>query len=192
MEAARKARRERSREHAAGRGSRVTAEPAAEHAAVLRTRGLSAQDIASRSGLAVTLIRRLLRPAGQRPSRIARTTAEAVLGVPLPPMHHQLSLAGRGFVDAAPSARLLNDLAARGWPATRLARNLCVHPHTVSAIRDGRHVQISIAIEQRIVRVHLVLRPVDPVTAGVPPADAARARTWATRRADKSVARRRA
>jgi hypothetical protein len=87
------------------------------------------------------------------------------------------------MVDAAPAAWQLTDLAERGWPASRLATRLCVNPHTVSAIRDGRHAQTSIAIAQRIKRLHRELLNIDPVTVGVRPTDAARARNRAARRA---------
>ncbi|MFF4490052.1 hypothetical protein ACFY0F_26790 [Streptomyces sp. NPDC001544] len=52
----------------------------------LREWGRSAQDIADRAGLSVTLVRRVLRtPAdGQTVRDIARTSADAILGIPLP------------------------------------------------------------------------------------------------------------
>lgn len=182
QEAARRARRARSEERAQGRASRTDATAAADHTVRLRERGLSAQDIADRAGISVTLIRRLLKPDGQRPRHIARTTSDAILGVGLPSPTHNVALAGRGLIAAQTGTRMLTELSARGWPATRLARFLCVNPHTVSAIRNGQHDRISVAIDQRIRRVYSELLHVDPVTRGVRCEDAARARTWATRR----------
>ncbi|MCU7827369.1 hypothetical protein [Kitasatospora sp. DSM 101779] len=83
-QAALRARRRRDSDRAQGLAARVDPTPAALRAAVLVRRGMSAQDIADASKIAVTSVRRLLRPPGRRPVRIARSTAEAVLGVPLP------------------------------------------------------------------------------------------------------------
>ncbi|MQS17421.1 hypothetical protein F7Q99_35880 [Streptomyces kaniharaensis] len=182
LAAARKARRERDQERAAGRRGRVDAGPAAQHAAVLREHGMSAQDIAGVSGVSVTLIRRLLKPPPLHPPQVSQVTADAVLGVPLPPSGRPTPLAGRGQVDAAPASVLLTELAERGWPARRLAQGLCVNPHTVAAIRDGNYARISISVDQRIRALHAALLPLDPVAAGVRPGDAARVRTWAARR----------
>ena len=161
----------------------MEAAPAADYAVRLRDRGMSAQDIADASRVAVTLVRRLLRPPGRRPQQIARTTAEAILGIPLPAVRDPVPLAGRGMVDAAPAAAQLAELAENGWPATVLATGLCVNPRTVAAVRDGRHQRISIAIDQRVRRLHAKLLPLDPVAAGVRRTDAARTRTRAQHRA---------
>nr|WP_179419730.1 hypothetical protein [Streptomyces sp. TLI_235] len=56
---------------------------------------MSALDIADAAGIAVTLVRRLLRPPGRRPARIG-STAEAVLGIPLPGAANPRALACRG------------------------------------------------------------------------------------------------
>lgn len=182
LAAARKARRERDRERAAGRRGRVDSEAAARHVLALRDHGMSAQDIADDSGVAVTLIRRLLRPAASRPAQVSRVTADAVLGIPLPPEQPATPRAGRGQVDAAPAAALLTELAEWGWPAAHLAVRLCVNARTVAAIRDGHHARISIAVDQRVRTQHAQLLPLDPVDAGVRPGDVARVRTWAARR----------
>lgn len=103
-EAARKARRAREAERSRGLRGRVDAAPEAGHAVLLRERGLSAQDTSDASGISVTLIRRLLQPPARRPVQISRTTAEAVLGVPLPPPSDAPYSAGRGLTDAAIAA----------------------------------------------------------------------------------------
>lgn len=81
--AARRDRARRTRELRAGRPARVPATDATAHACQLQETGLSATDIAEISGIAVTLVRRLLRPAGKRPGVIHRVTSEAILGIPL-------------------------------------------------------------------------------------------------------------
>ncbi|MEV8100732.1 hypothetical protein [Kitasatospora sp. NPDC085879] len=61
-QAALRARRRRDLDRVQGLAARVDAAPAALRAAVLVRRGMSAQDIADAAGIAVTLVRRLLRP----------------------------------------------------------------------------------------------------------------------------------
>ena len=184
--AARTARRERDRDRDQGLAARVDASPAARYALVLRERGMSAQDIATKAGIAVTLVRRLLRAADRRPARIARTTHDAVLGVPLPHAALPPPSAGLGLVDAAPAAAKLAELAVHGWPANHLAARLRVNPRTIAAVRDGHHARTTIALAQRVRRLHRELVNLDPVTQGVRPADVSRARAWAARRAGTS------
>jgi hypothetical protein len=144
---------------------------------------MSARDIAQASGVADTLVRRLLRTDGRHPARISRTTHDAVLGVRLPAAAGRRPRpAGLGLTDAQPVAARLADLAARGWPASHLAVRLGVNARTVAAVRDGRHTRTTIALAQRVGRLHRDLVDTDPVSAGVRPADAARARAWALRR----------
>ncbi len=162
--------------------ARLDPTPAATHTAVLRRRGMSAQDIADASGISVTLIRRLLRPPATRPARISRTTADAVLGVPLPTRHTPGTTAGRGLTDAAPAAAILAALAVAGWPATYLATRLRTSTRTLAAVRDGTRPRLAIALDQRIHHLHPQLTATTPADAGIRPADAARTRAWTRRR----------
>jgi hypothetical protein len=161
----------------------VDSTPAAEYARRLCDHGMSAQDIAGAAGVAVTLIRRLLRTTDRRPARISRTTHDAVLGVPLPlQARRRCPQVGRGLTDAALAATLLADLASRGWPASHLATRLRVNPRTIASIRDGRHTRTTIVLVQRVRRLHRELADATPVSAGVRAADASRTRAWAARR----------
>lgn len=76
--AARRDRARRAGELKAGRPARVSSADAASRACRLQETGLSAADIAEISGVAVTLIRRLLRPAGQRPAVIHRAVRRVI------------------------------------------------------------------------------------------------------------------
>ncbi|MEU1462615.1 hypothetical protein ABZ467_18375 [Streptomyces sp. NPDC005727] len=69
-----------------GLSARVPPHAAARWAVRLRAQGMSAQDIADRAGLSVTLVPRILRipTPGQTPRDIARASADAILGIPLP------------------------------------------------------------------------------------------------------------
>lgn len=181
LQAVRRARRERVRDRLRGLPARVPPYAAARRAARLREHGMSAQDIADRAGLSVTLIRGLLRIAEQRqPVRnIARTTADAVLGIPIP---RRRAPGSPGLTDSAESSGLLADLARAGWPATVLASRLGVSAGAVAHVRDKRprlHVDLAL----RIRRVHRELISLDPIGQGIRAADAARARVAATRRA---------
>nr|WP_144298824.1 hypothetical protein [Streptomyces sp. TLI_235] len=179
-QAALRARRRRDMDRAQGLAARVDPTPAALRAAVLVRRGMSAQDIADASGIAVTLVRRLLRPPERRPARIARSTAEAVLGIPLP-RRGQPPSPGRGLTSAGPAADVLAELAARGWPATYLAARLDTSTATVAAVRGGSRRRISIALDGRIHDLRLRLASTTPAAQGVRTADAARTRAWALR-----------
>ena len=88
--------------------------------------------------------RRLLRGVS-RP--IARTTADAVLGVAMPPRHLP---ATPGLTSATEASRLLADLERAGWPATLLARRLTVHPRTIAEIRFARRTRIHLDLDVRI------------------------------------------
>jgi hypothetical protein len=179
-QAALRARRRRDTDRAQGLAARVDATPAATRAAVLVRRGMSAQDIADASGIAVTLVRRLLRPPERRPARIARSTAEAVLGIPLPG-RGQPPAPGRGLTDAQQAAAVLAELAVQGWPATYLAARLNTSTATIAAVRDGSRRRISVALDQRIHRLRLRLADTTPTVQGIRTSDAARTRAWALR-----------
>ncbi|WP_411093484.1 hypothetical protein [Streptomyces sp. 049-1] len=142
---------------------------------------MSAQDIADSAGLAVTLVRRLLRTAelGQAARPIARTTAAAILGIPL---SARSAPSAPGLTGAANASRLLADLARAGWPATALAARLGVNARSIAEIRDKRS-RLRLELALLIRRLHRELIGLDPVSHGIGPADAARARAAAARRA---------
>jgi hypothetical protein len=67
---------------------------------------------------------------------------------------------------------------------------LQVIPRTVAAIRDGLHARTTIALSQRVRRLHRELADPTPDSAGVRASDASRARAWAQRRARSATSRR--
>lgn len=149
-QAKRWARYERERDHAAGLAARVDSTEASDHAVMLRSNNMSAQNIADASGISVTLIRRLLRPMGERPDRISRYTADAVLGVSLSSHSARRDEDGRGLTDATCAADLLTTLAAAGWSATYLATRLGISARTITAIRSRKRRRIRIVVDQGI------------------------------------------
>ncbi|SEC10296.1 hypothetical protein SAMN05216532_0479 [Streptomyces sp. 2231.1] len=179
-QAALRARRQRERDRARGLPARVPPHAAARWAVRLRGQGMSAQDIADRAGLSVTLVRRVLRtPAHDTTAPdIARTSADAILGIPLP---HRRNPGTPGLTDSAEASRLLADLARAGWPATTLAQRLDVNPRTVAEVRDKRP-RLHLDLALRISRLHRDLINFNPAGYGIHPTDIARTRAAAARR----------
>ncbi|WP_158718058.1 hypothetical protein [Streptomyces sp. NRRL F-2664] len=131
--------------------------------------------------MSVTLVRRLLRlPADQQPP-IHRTTAEAVLGVPLAGMSGRLR--HPGLVPATTSAGCLRELAERGWPASFLAARLGTSTQTIAAVRNGKRPRIALALDQAIQHFHRHLVESIPAEYGIAAHRSRRATTAAHQRA---------
>ncbi|MEU2557222.1 hypothetical protein ACF1GY_37670 [Streptomyces sp. NPDC014684] len=147
---------------------------------------MSAQDIADRAGLSVTLVRRILRTPtdGTTVRDIARTTADAILGIPLP---HRRTPGAPGLTDSVEASRLLADLARAGWPATTLAQCLDINPSTIAEVRDKRR-RLRLDLALRIRSLHRDLIGLDPARHGIHPTDIARTRAAATRRTTATAA----
>ncbi|MFD3330793.1 hypothetical protein [Streptomyces sp. NPDC058701] len=179
--AARRDRARRTRELKAGRPARVSSADAADHACRLQGTGLSAADIAEISGIAVTLIRRLLRPAGKRPARIHRATADAILGIPPTSVFRRDRLLP-GLTDADRAATSLQDLAERGWPTSFLATELDTSTHTLAAIRSRERRRITLDLDRKVQRLAAVLSVSQPADHGIAAHRSRRARTAALQR----------
>ncbi|MCX5079330.1 hypothetical protein OHA84_01240 [Streptomyces sp. NBC_00513] len=182
MAAARRDRARRTRDLRAGRPARVPATDAAAHACQLQETGLSAADIAEISGIAVTLVRRLLRPAGERSAVIHRVTSEAILGIPLNSAFRRDRLLP-GLVGADRATTSLQELAEQGWPTSFLAARLETTPHTLAAIRGRERRRLALALDRRI--HHLAALPLasEPAEHGIAEHRSRRARTAALQRA---------
>ncbi|WP_314249978.1 hypothetical protein [Streptomyces sp. DSM 40907] len=180
--AARRDRARRTSELIAGRPARIPSSEAAAAARRLQSTGLSASDIAEISGVAVTLVRRLLRPAEARPARIHRTTAEAILGIPL----HTARRRERplpGLVEADRAATSLQDLAEHGWPTSFLADQLRTSTHTLAAIRNRQRQRLTLALNRKIQRLATLLLTSDPADHGIATHRSRRAQAAARHRA---------
>ncbi|MGW5280573.1 hypothetical protein ACWERI_14185 [Streptomyces collinus] len=188
-QAALRARRQRDQDRLRGLSARVPPHAAARWAVRLREWGMSAQDIADRAGLSVTLVRRVLRtPAdGQTVRDIARTSADAILGIPLPHRRTPSALGAPGLTDSTEASWLLADLARAGWPATTLAQHLVINARTIAEVRDKRpRLRLDLAL--RIRRLHRDLISLNPADYGIHPTDIARTRAAATRRTTATAA----
>ncbi|MFF7976982.1 hypothetical protein [Streptomyces sp. NPDC007905] len=84
----------------------------------------------------MTLVRRVLRtpPDGQTVRDIARTSADAILGIPLP---HRYTPDAPGLTDSTEASRLLAGLARAGWPATTRPRTVPSSPLLASQAPSG-------------------------------------------------------
>ncbi|MFK0238719.1 hypothetical protein [Streptomyces vinaceus] len=132
----------------------------------LRESGLSAADIAEISGISITLVRRLLKPAGQRPAFLHRSTSEAILGA-APDRALRRERALPGLIPADRAAAALQSLAEQGWPTSFLAGQLGTTTHTIAAIRGRERRRISIALDRRIQRLTAHLRASTPADYGI-------------------------
>ncbi|MCY0960642.1 hypothetical protein OTB19_27565 [Streptomyces sp. H27-H5] len=182
MAAARRDRARRTSELKAGRPARVSSDDASVRARQLRETGLSAADIAEISGVAVTLVRRLLRPAGERPARIHRSTADAILGIPLTSVFRRDRLLP-GLADADRAATSLQNLAERGWPTSFLAAELNISTHTLAAIRSRERRRITLDLDRRIQQLAALLLASQPADHGIAAHRSRRAQGAALQRA---------
>ncbi|MCX5071021.1 hypothetical protein OHA84_36365 [Streptomyces sp. NBC_00513] len=151
----------------------------------MRETGLSAADIAQISGVAVTLVRRLLRPDGERPAVIHRVTSEAILGVPLNSAFRRERFLP-GLVGSDRAATSLQDLAERGWPTSFLAAQLETTAHTVAAIRSRERRRLALALDSKIQRLAALLLSSEPADHGIAEHRSRRAKTAARRRARRA------
>ncbi|WP_329449332.1 hypothetical protein OG906_42905 (plasmid) [Streptomyces sp. NBC_01426] len=182
MAAARRDRARRTKDLKAGRPARISSADASTHVYKLQETGLSAADIAEISGVAVTLIRRLLRPEGQRPARIHRATADAILGIPLTSVFRRDHLLP-GLVGADRAATSLQDLAERGWPTSFLAGELNISTHSIAAIRSRERHRITLDLDRKIGQLAALLFASQPADHGIAAHRSRRARTAALQRA---------
>jgi hypothetical protein len=165
-EECREARRRASREnyHAAKREgpARVPSDEAYAYAVELIRASLSPTDIAERSGVSVTQVRRLLR--GGLPGML-RVNSDAILGVAMP--HESKPGRGDGWADATGARRRLQALAVQGFSTTVLWSESGVARLTVSDIRSGAQQRICLSTLRVIVLLHDRLWDADPLGMGV-------------------------
>ncbi|MFD9622042.1 single-stranded DNA-binding protein [Streptomyces virginiae] len=112
---------------------------------------------------------------------VHRTTAEAILGIPL------AGISGRrrhpGLVSSDGSATCLQDLSERGWPTSFLASRLRTSTQTIAVIRSGKRPRIALALDQAIQNIHGKLTASTPAEYGIAVHRSRRASTAAHQRA---------
>ncbi|MFE6849023.1 hypothetical protein [Streptomyces sp. NPDC057686] len=125
-------------------------------------------------------MRRLLRLPADRQPPVHRTTAEAILGVPL------AGVSGRrrypGLVPSRASAVCLQELAERGWPTGFLAGRLRTSTQTIAVIRARKRPRIALALDRAIQNCHGELTASTPAEYGIAAHRSRRAQTAARQR----------
>lgn len=169
-------RRQLNDDRARGITATVPADEAADWARNLILHGMPPKDIAARAGIYDKTITGLV--AG-RCERIYRDTADAILGVPLPPDGYQSDT--EGLLTALGARRRLRALTARGFTLPVLAAEVGVTPETIGSIRQNRRTYVRISVHQAIAAAYERLACGDPVERGASPGGATRARKWAAK-----------
>lgn len=160
------ARRRASREnyHAAKKEgpARIPSDEAYAYAVKLIRANLSPIDIAERSGVSVTQVRRLLR--GGLPGML-RINSDAILGVSMP--DESKPGRGDGWVDAMSARRRLQALAVQGFSTTVLWNESGVARLTISDIRAGTQQRIRMSTMRVVTLLHDRLWDANPLDMGV-------------------------
>lgn len=144
-----------------GRRAAVDTGPAADHARLLVAAGMPVQEIAKVSGVSGRTVCNLL--AG-RCERIYRTTAEAVLAIPVPRGYTPVL---EGLVDATPTRRRLQALCVRGFTLDVLAGGLGVTKQTVNSVCQNRRRMVRVSLQQAVAALYSRWWNADPLEHGV-------------------------
>lgn len=119
-------------------------------------------DIARWTGLGEVTVRDVLEGRAQR---IYRTTAEAILFLPIPGEGYQAG--GQAYVDATPSRRRLRALGVPGWPPRAMAQEIGVSEMTITDIRHGRCGKVRLSTHLAIREMYDRWWNADPLECGV-------------------------
>jgi len=154
----------------------VPSEKATEYAKTLVRSGMSATDIAEKSGVAKRKVQRIL--SGTQPM-ISWVTEEAILGVPVPEGRYMPKT--DGLVDATPSRRRLQALAVQGFPVSYVAREVDMVKPALVDLRSGARGNTLVSCSVKIRLVHEELWDADPLALGIPPRSVNTAKSCAQR-----------
>lgn len=141
----------------------VSSARATEHAKTLVRAGMSATDIAERSGVAKRKVQRIL---SQTQDMISWVTEEAILGVPVPVGRYMPRV--DGLVDATPSRRRLQALAVQGFPIPYIAGQVDMVKPALVDLRSGARSNTLVSCSVKIRLVHDELWDADPLELGIP------------------------
>lgn len=167
--------RQESREACrAGEKFRVASAPVTEHVKLLILSGMSFADISGKSGMSYRIVSDIFKGVCDR---VYRTTAEALLGIPVP--RDGCLPAVDGLVDATGARRRLRAMSLQGFPLPALSRESDVHLEVISRVRRGIYDRLMLSGMRKIVLMHERLCDSDPLDWHVRNVDAARARAWA-------------
>jgi hypothetical protein len=142
------------------------ARPAHEHAVALRAGGVGLDRIVELSGLARRTVQEVCR---REPGKILKSTAAAILSVPLPEKPHDEQVANHLYVDPTGTVRRLQALVLAGWPMMQLSERMGYRHNMVSDVLRGRRKFITAGFARKADALFAELE----LTPG--PSDAARA-----------------
>lgn len=157
----------------------VDAEPARQHVRTLTSAGIGWERVAELADVPAATLERLLygRPAqGDQPSRRIRPETEAKI-LALKPSPNLLPDGAQ--IDATGTRRRAQALAAAGWPAPFLGQQLGKARSYVEHFYTEERVYLRTA--RAVADLYDRLRDVDPLSLGVSPNSAGRARAAAKR-----------
>lgn len=154
----------------------VPVDTASLHANALVRAGMSAKDIANRSGVCETVVLEVVR---REHKRIYRTTEEAILGIPIP--EDGWTPITDGITDAVGTRRRLQALSFQGFPLSFLARETGLCRRRTYVLRSGKQARVFISGMLAVTEVHDRFWDTDPLSTGLRPHDVTRARQWAQR-----------
>jgi transcriptional regulator with XRE-family HTH domain len=154
----------------------VRVEKTVEHAKMLVRAGMSASDIAERSGVSKRRVQRILKPSLEM---IHWLTEEAILGVPVPVGRYMPKV--DGLTDATPSRRRLQALAVQGFPVSYLCREADMSKPILMNLRSGMRNKALVSSSVKIRLVHDELWDTDPLTLGIPARSVSTAKVCAAR-----------
>jgi hypothetical protein len=141
--------------------ARAPSDEAYAYAVELVRASLSSSDIAERSGVSGSQVRKLLR--GDLPTML-RVNSDAILGVPMP--HESRPGSRGGWADATGARRRLQALAVQGFSAPVLSNESGVARLTINLIRAGTQQRIQLSTVRVIALLHDKLWDVNPLDTG--------------------------
>lgn len=157
-----RARRSRCADLRKGHRATVPAGEARAHGLLLVEAGVPPVDIAEWAGLGRVTVADVLQG---RVTNIYRTTAEAILFLPIPDEGYRAK--GEARVDALPSRRRLRALGALGFPVLSLAREVKVSHATIRDVREGFCQRVKLTTHVATRKTYDALWNVNPLDHGV-------------------------
>lgn len=133
-------RRERAYGRMAASSLFTSAEPVQQHALALRAAGVGLNRITELSGLPQRTVRAV---CSRKPKTVRKSTADAILSVPLPRTPHAEQLAKGKFIDSAGTLRRLQALVLAGHPMSHLSAKLGRRPEFVSGVLSEQRPSVT-------------------------------------------------
>lgn len=155
---------------------RALADKAKAYAETLVRAGMSAMDIANRSGVDERTVQSVL--SGKCPV-IMRITEECILGVPIPPDDYMPVVDGK--TDASGARRRLQAMAVHGFPLSFASLHVGSKESSLNVVRSGVRTRILISRMVLIRHMHEEFCDLNPLKLGIGQRQSSLAQTVARR-----------